>query len=165
MLYFSTHFARELVCSVLFHPTPKGVNTFTRFRPSQGLSDNLCLRNMAMSSCVPTVRGLRWALPMLLAIVFSLHPANTPRVWALDVPDVVATVQDQPIAAADLTAAVKGELLRLDMQRYKILKDGLDQLIAEQLTKLEAEKRQQSPEQLLQEEVTAKVLPVTPEQV
>jgi protein-disulfide isomerase len=118
-----------------------------------------------MSSCVPTVRGLRGALPVLLAIGFYLHQANPPSVWALDVPDVVATVQDQSITATDLTASVKGELLRLDMQRYKILKDGLDQLIAEHLTKLEAEKRQQSPAQLLQEEVTAKVPPVTPEQV
>ena len=118
-----------------------------------------------MSPCVPTVRGPRWALPVLLAIVFCLSLASALHVWALDVPDVVATVQDQPIAAADLTAAVKGELLRLDMQRYQVLKSGLDQLIAEKLTRLEAEKRQQSPEQLLQEEVTAKVPPVTPEQV
>jgi hypothetical protein len=118
-----------------------------------------------MSPCVPTVRGHRRALPILLAILFGLYLAPALHVWALDVPDVVATVQGQPIAAADLTASVKSELLRLDMPRYQILKNGLDQLIAEQLTKLEAAKRQQSPEQLLQEEVTAKVPPVTPEQV
>ena len=43
------------------------------------------------------------------------------RVAAEELPAVVATVQGQPIAAEDLTNALRGELLRLEIQRYQTL--------------------------------------------
>jgi len=83
---------------------------------------------------------------------------------AQGLPDVVATVQGQPIAAETLTSALRGELMRLDIQRHQVLKEKLDELIAEKIFSLEAAQRGISLQQLLQDEIIAKVEPVTPEQ-
>ena len=104
----------------------------------------------------------QWAI--LLACILALGGLVTGAAGA-DVPDVIATVEGKPIATTELTTALKGELLRLDMQRYQVMKDGLDGLIAERLMQLEATKRQMSVEQLAQQEIVAKVPAVTPEQV
>jgi len=84
---------------------------------------------------------------------------------AADIPPVVATVQGQTISAEELTGALKGELTRLEIQRYQVMKDKLDALIAERIVSLEATKRGVSVQQLLQDEVAAKIPAVTPEQV
>jgi protein-disulfide isomerase len=77
----------------------------------------------------------------------------------------VATVQGQSISAEELTAAVRSELVRLEMERYQVMKRKLDELIAARLVQLEAAKRGVSPEQLEQETVEAKLTPVSPEQI
>jgi protein-disulfide isomerase len=82
---------------------------------------------------------------------------------AQTLPDVVATIEDQPITAEELTTAVRGELLKLDIQRYEALKEGLDAMIGQRLMGLEAKKRNISAEQLYQEEVTAKAQTVSEE--
>jgi protein-disulfide isomerase len=82
-----------------------------------------------------------------------------------DLPGVVATVQEQAISAEELTAAVRSEMLRLEMERYQIMKQKLDELIAGRLMQLEANKRKVSVQQLEQEEILAKIAPVSPEQV
>ncbi len=108
------------------------------------------------------MRRSRWAILMLC--ILTLVGMATGAAGA-DVPDVVATVEGKPIAMTELTTALKGELLRLDMQRYQAMKNGLDNLIAERLMQLEASKRQISVEQLVQQEIETKVPTVTPEQV
>lgn len=108
------------------------------------------------------MRRSRWAILMLC--ILALVGMATAAAGA-DAPDVVATVEGKPIAMTELTTALKGELLRLDMQRYQAMKNGLDDLIAERLMQLEASKRQISVEQLVQQEIEAKVPTVTPEQV
>jgi protein-disulfide isomerase len=87
------------------------------------------------------------------------------RVAAKDLPAVVATVQGQPIAAEDLTNALRGELLRLDIQRYQTLREKLDDLIADKLFSLEAAQRGVSVQQFVHDEMSAKAQAVTPEQV
>jgi protein-disulfide isomerase len=109
-------------------------------------------------------RGHR-RLPSLLLTLLWLGVAGVVSVTAENLPEVVATVQGQPIAATELTDSIQGELLRLEMQRYQAMKAGLDELIAARLIQLEATKRGVSVEQLRQEEITAKVTPVTSEQV
>lgn len=109
-------------------------------------------------------RGHR-RLPSLLLMVLWLGVASVVSVAAQNLPEVVATVQGQPVSAAELTDSIRGELLRLEMQRYQAMKAGLDELIAARLMQLEATKRGVSVEQLQQEEITAKVAPVTAEQV
>ncbi len=82
---------------------------------------------------------------------------------AQTLPDVVATIQDQSITAEELTASIRGELLKLDTQRYQALKNGLDAIIGQRLMDLEAKNREVSVEQLRQEEITAKVSKATEE--
>jgi protein-disulfide isomerase len=97
------------------------------------------------------------ALPGLLG--FSAFVA------AQELPAVVATVQGQPIAADDLTQALRGELLRLEMQRYQLFRDKLDGLIADKIFNLEAARRGVSVQQFVHDEISAKIQAVSPEQV
>jgi len=87
------------------------------------------------------------------------------RVSAEELPAVVATVQGQPIAAEDLTSALRGELLRLEIQRYQTLREKLDELIADKIFSLEAARRGISVQQFVHDEISAKIQTVTPEQV
>jgi protein-disulfide isomerase len=109
----------------------------------------------------------RWGSVLLLATVTLTGPklSMPTAAVAADLPPVVATVQGQAISAEELTGALKGELTRLEIQRYQVLKDKLDALIAERILSLEAAKRGVSVQQLVKDEVTAKIQPVTPEQV
>ncbi|HEY7492551.1 MAG TPA: thioredoxin domain-containing protein, partial [Candidatus Tectomicrobia bacterium] len=108
----------------------------------------------------------RWSMLLLAsaALVGIPLPSPTPA-DTTEIPATVATVQGQPISAEELTAAVKGDLLRLEMERYQVMKQKLDELIAMRLMHLEATKRAIPVEQLEQEEILAKVAPVSPEQV
>jgi protein-disulfide isomerase len=99
---------------------------------------------------------------MLVAGRQLLTPSLTS---AAEIPPVVATVQELPIAAAELTTALRGELLRLDMERYRLLQGKLDELIAARLMRLEATKRGISLQQLEQEEIVAKTAPPSTDQV
>jgi protein-disulfide isomerase len=119
-----------------------------------------------MLQCVSTTRA-RWGSVLLLAAVTlsSLTIGMPAAATADEIPSVVATVQDQPISAEELTKALRGELMRLDIQRYQLLKDKLDDLIGDRILGLEAAQRGVSVQQLIQDEILAKVPAVTPEQV
>ena len=71
--------------------------------------------------------------------------------------DVVATVDGTPITRAALEAEVKPQLVEIDNQRYEVLSEGLDGMIAEALVAKEAKARGLSTEALMQQEVTAKL--------
>jgi protein-disulfide isomerase len=102
---------------------------------------------------------------MAILAALCLVLVGSTRASAQMMPEVVATVQDQPITADELTASMRGELLKLDMQRYEVLKNGLDNLIGQRLFELEAKNRQMSVDQLRQEELTAKMSQATEEDV
>ena len=104
----------------------------------------------------------RWTalLPCALLLMWLGLPA-----LAADLPEVVATVQDQPISAQELSASMRGQLLQMDMERYEAMKAQLDSLIAERLMALEAAERGMSVAELERVEVFAKTEPVTPDQV
>ena len=84
---------------------------------------------------------------------------------AADLPEVVATVNDEPISADVLTASMRGELLQMDMERYEAMKEQLDSLVAQRLFALEAAARGVSVEEFERFEVYAKMEPVSPQQV
>src|SRR5919197_1028011 len=69
------------------------------------------------------------------------------------------------IDAEDLTNALRGELLRLEIQRYQTLREKLDDLIANKIFSLEAAQRGVSVQQFVHDEINAKIQAVTPEQV
>jgi protein-disulfide isomerase len=119
-----------------------------------------------MSQYVSILQG-RWR-PTLLFILITAGGLLWPLGFltaADELPEVVATVQGQSISAEELTDAVRSELLRLEMERYQVMKQKLDELIATRLMQLEANKRGVSLQQLEQEEITAKLAPVSAEQV
>lgn len=102
---------------------------------------------------------------LLAGLVLSMLGSVGAAQMTTVVPEVVATVEGQPIKADELLASLKGDLLRLEMQRYQVLKDKLDDVIAARLLALEAAKRGVAVPQLEQDEITAKIPPITPEQV
>lgn len=77
---------------------------------------------------------------------------------------VVAKVGTHTISRVELEKRLKSELMEIDMQRYETLREGLDEMIAEELTKLEAAARGVTPEELTQKEVFAKTGKPTDEQ-
>ena len=79
--------------------------------------------------------------------------------------DVAATVGSASISQATLEKHVKAKLIEVDNQRYEALKEGLDELVADELMKQEAAAREISPEQLEAQEVAAKVTAPTDAEV
>jgi protein-disulfide isomerase len=74
---------------------------------------------------------------------------------AADVP--VATVGGRTIKRAELEEHVRPKLVEVEQERYDVLREGLDELIAEELMKQEAKARSTTPEALEKEEITGKV--------
>ncbi len=110
----------------------------------------------------PLAIPARWLT--LLPCAMLLLPFCLPA-WAADLPEVVATVQDQSISAEALRDSMRGQLLQMDMERYEAMKTQLDALVAERLIALEAAQRGMSVEEFERVEIFAKMEPVTPEQV
>src|SRR5213083_3587288 len=77
----------------------------------------------------------------------------------------VATVGDHAITRAQLEEHVRAKLIELENQRYEMLREGLDELIAEELVKQEASARKTTPADLEKQEVAAKVDEPTADEV
>ncbi len=69
----------------------------------------------------------------------------------------VATVGGSSISREELEKHVRPKLVEVENQRYEILRDGLDEMIGDELMKQEAKARGVTPEALEQQEITAKV--------
>jgi protein-disulfide isomerase len=70
--------------------------------------------------------------------------------------ETVATVGDQTITRTQLDEQVRSKLVELENQRYEVLREGLDEMIAQELFKQEAKARGTTPDTLVQQEITAK---------
>lgn len=71
--------------------------------------------------------------------------------------DVLATVGNKTITRADVEASVKSELAEVEAARFKILRGGVDELVATTLFEQEATARGVTLEQLQETEILAKV--------
>lgn len=78
---------------------------------------------------------------------------------------VVATVNGTPITERELRAGAGSALARLEAEVYDLKRRQLDAMIAERLMAAEASRRGVSPEALEAEEITAKVAPVTEDEL
>jgi protein-disulfide isomerase len=107
----------------------------------------------------------RWGTILALCTLTSAMMSIPMLAVAEELPAVVATVQGQPIAAEDLTNLLRGELTRLEIQRYQLMKEKLDELIADKVFSLEAAQRGVPVQQFVQDEIVAKIPAVTPQQV
>ncbi len=88
--------------------------------------------------------------------------------WPLQAEDkqgVLATVEGHTITEADIAGNIAAQMAQINNQIYMAKKRALDALIADQLLDREAKKRGLSREQLLQQEVNAKVTPVSDAEV
>jgi len=90
-------------------------------------------------------------LPLALALACALAAP----VRAADQP--VATVGSVTITQQQLEQKVKPQLVEVENQRYEVLSNGLEEMVAEALFAQEAKARNVTPQQLEQTEVTAKI--------
>jgi protein-disulfide isomerase len=97
------------------------------------------------------MRGRRFAT---LAVAVWLGPLSIGSARGADAP--VATVGGRTITRAELEAHVKPRLIEIENERYEAQREGLDEMIAEELIKQEAKARGTTPEALVKEEVDAK---------
>jgi protein-disulfide isomerase len=88
----------------------------------------------------------------ILATILMLGLASVTNA----VEDVAATVGTTAITRAELEKHVKPKLIEIDNERFEALKEGLDELVAQELLKQEAAAQKITPEQLEQKEVAAK---------
>ncbi len=79
--------------------------------------------------------------------------------------EVVATVGERKITRAELEKHVKPKLVQLENQRFQVLQEGLEELVADELYKREAAARGISVEQLVKEELENKVAEPTQEEI
>ncbi len=77
--------------------------------------------------------------------------------WNAGADEPLATVGDKTFTRAEIEARVKSKLIEIETQRYDVLREGLDEAVAEELYKREAAARKISVEQLEKDEVEAKV--------
>jgi protein-disulfide isomerase len=93
-------------------------------------------------------------LGLLLLVMLLFSP------WPLqgeETAGALATVEGRAITEADIGNTIAGQMVRINSQIYTLKKQAVDALIADHLLAQEAKKRGVSREQLLQQEVNAKV--------
>ncbi len=101
-----------------------------------------------------------------LAVFFLAFLFLSP--WPLQAEDkqgVLATVEGHNITEADIAGNIAAQMAQINNQIYTAKKRAVDALITDQLLDREAKKRGLSREQLLQQEVNAKVTPVSDTEV
>jgi protein-disulfide isomerase len=69
----------------------------------------------------------------------------------------LATVGDRTITQGDVETHVAARLIELDNERYEAMRQGLDELVAEELFAQEAKARGVTPEVLEEQEIVAKI--------
>lgn len=99
------------------------------------------------------------SLATVSALLFAAGPAR------LLAEETVATVGSRTITMSQLEKHVKPKLVQLDQQRHQILQEGLDELIANELYEQEAKARGISVDELVKNELEAKITPPTDEEI
>lgn len=85
--------------------------------------------------------------------------------FAASADDPVATVDGVPVTRAALEDAVAPEIAKLTQKAYDLRKAQLDDLIGQRLLEAEAKRRGTTVDGLIASEITAKIAPVTDEDI
>jgi protein-disulfide isomerase len=94
----------------------------------------------------------------ITAIALAATLGVAPLALAADAPDApVATVGSRTIKRAELEEKVRPKMIEIENERYEALKDGLDEMISDELLKQEATARGVSPDDLTKKEVDEKL--------
>ncbi len=88
---------------------------------------------------------------MTLTVAIALIAAPAP---AAEAP--VATVGNKTITRAELEKEMAPQLMEVEQQRYDVLREGLDNLVAQALVEQEAAARKTTVEDLVEKEIVAK---------
>ncbi len=101
------------------------------------------------------------SIVLLAGVIFvsTLFPV------AAETTEVLAVVNGQEITAADIESRIKNQLLKINNELYSLKKQAVDALIAERLLNQEATKRGITQQELVQQEVTAKMKAVSDEEI
>src|SRR5262249_49817055 len=68
-----------------------------------------------------------------------------------------ATVDGKPISMSDVENHIRPKLIEIETQRYEALREGVDEMIAEELLTREAKARKISEEELVKIEIVDKI--------
>jgi len=101
-------------------------------------------------------KGIRPGLCLLAVLLCFPGPLR-----AEEQKGILATVAGRNITEADIADKVEAQMVRINTQIYAVKKQAVDALITDYLIEQEAKKQGLSREQLLQQEVNAKVGPVS----
>ncbi len=101
-------------------------------------------------------KGIRPGLCLLAVLLCFPRPLR-----AEEQKGILATVAGRNITEADIADKIEAQMVRINTQIYAVKKQAVDALITDYLLEQEAKKRGLSREQLLQQEVNAKVGPVS----
>ena len=101
-------------------------------------------------------KGIRLGLCLLAVLLCFPGPLR-----AEEQKGILATVAGRNITEADIADKIEAQMVRINTQIYAVKKQAVDALITDYLLEQEAKKRGLSREQLLQQEVNAKVGPVS----
>ncbi len=116
-------------------------------------------------------RSTPWmVLALLLGFLLYGAPVAPPKAASAGQPQespapVVAAVNGKEITEQELLERVRGEVLKLEALMYEVRRNGVDELISEHLLEQAAKARGLTSDQLLQQEVDAKVGEVTAKEV
>ena len=108
------------------------------------------------SMCV-VVLAAAWAIPSV--VVAAAPPAPSPSPDAAS--DVVAVIAGEPFTARQLEEAAGPRLFQLRSQHYQAQRQVLDDAIATRLLEREAAQRKLTVDELVKQEVAARLTPVT----
>lgn len=111
------------------------------------------------------------SLALLLALLIIASACSMPE-SALSAdqvepttPKVLASIGQESITEQEIAERMVTELMQVERQKHEILERGLDEFVFERLLAIAAEQRGISVEALLQEEVLAKVVEPTNEEI
>ena len=100
-----------------------------------------------------------------LVLAFSAASLATTSVALAADAGKVATVGQRTISRAELEEHVRPKLIEIENEKYEALRDGLEELVADELEKQEAKARGITVDDLQRQEVAAKIAPPTDEEI
>jgi protein-disulfide isomerase len=112
------------------------------------------------------MRGLSLPAIVLCALVFGVATQVAAGPTGAAAGDgKVATVGGHTITRAELETHVRPKLIEIENERYEALREGLDEMVAEEIMKQEAKARGITPEALEKAEIDAKVAEPTDDEI
>jgi protein-disulfide isomerase len=106
--------------------------------------------------------SLRASLYCLVAVLVAVTGGRTP---VSANPAVLATLDGAPITEEDVRKVVQGKLVSIESELYEARKQGIDTIITNRLLEREAKAKNLTVDQLIQQEVTAKVPEPTSQEI